>query len=51
MTKRAVVRLDEETAKKLKLIALHEDSSVQDILEALVKNYIKEYEKENAITL
>lgn len=42
------LRLDSKTLKELKLAALEEDSSVQKILEKLVKNYLKKRQKKRA---
>lgn len=39
--KNTSLRLDSKTLKALKIRAIEEDSSVQKILEALVKGYLK----------
>ena len=44
--KQVPVRLDDELHKKLKIIVIERNTSIQEVLEKFLKTYIEEYQKE-----
>ncbi|KZY37845.1 CopG family transcriptional regulator [Oleiphilus sp. HI0081] len=43
--KNTSLRLDKKTLKALKIIAIEQETSIQKLIESLVKDYIKEHGK------